>query len=194
MGAVSGSEGTSETSYSSNLSVLGRYSRPPTGKVSPKPLGGAQTDGPRCPTNLLKRRLLVATIALAVVTWYAFYHGWGENDGTMFAYDRLCANLGLVLITMAITCLVDLWYDHGSMDFPQSHTIAVKWFRKAVEQNHFEAESMMAVYYRAGWNLPQDLAESDKWSRRAKTHKKEHEQRRAEEPEKAAQEPDARGP
>ena len=58
MGAVSGSEGTSETSFSSILSVLGRYSCPPTGKVSPKPLGGAQTDGPRCPTNLLKRRLL----------------------------------------------------------------------------------------------------------------------------------------
>ena len=85
MGAVSGSEGTSETSYSSNLSVLGqkkhltilpiwwtgwirrRASQPvygyatgmfsSRGKVSPKPLGGAQTDGPRCPTNLLKRRL-----------------------------------------------------------------------------------------------------------------------------------------
>ena len=51
--------------------------------------------------------VLVATIALAVVAWYAFFHGWGENHDTMFAYDRLCANLSLGLIPMAITCLVD---------------------------------------------------------------------------------------
>ena len=50
---------------------------------------------------------LVATIALAVVAWYAYYHGWGENHGTMFAYDSLCANLSLWLITMAIMWLVD---------------------------------------------------------------------------------------
>ena len=50
---------------------------------------------------------LVATIALAMVAWYAFYHGWGENHGTMFAYDRLCANLSLWLIPTAIMCLVD---------------------------------------------------------------------------------------
>ena len=58
MGAVSVSEGTSEASDSSNLSVLGRCPRLPTGKVSPKPLGGAQTDGPASPANLLQRRLL----------------------------------------------------------------------------------------------------------------------------------------
>ena len=58
MGAVSGSEGMSETSDSSNLSVLGRYSRPPTGKVSPRSLSGAETDSPICPRNFLKRRLL----------------------------------------------------------------------------------------------------------------------------------------
>lgn len=50
---------------------------------------------------------LVATIALAVVAWYAFYYGWGENHGAMFAYDSLCASLSLWLIPMAITCLVD---------------------------------------------------------------------------------------
>lgn len=50
---------------------------------------------------------LVATIALAVVAWYALYHGWGENHGTMFAYDSLCANLSLLLISTAIMCLVD---------------------------------------------------------------------------------------
>ena len=50
---------------------------------------------------------LVATIALAVVARYALYHGWGENHGTMFAYDRICANLTLGLIPTAIMCLVD---------------------------------------------------------------------------------------
>ena len=50
---------------------------------------------------------LVATIALAVVAWYAYFHGWGENHGTMFAYDSLCANLSLLLVSTAIMCLVD---------------------------------------------------------------------------------------
>ena len=62
MGAVSGLDGTSEPSCSSIGSVVGRYSRPPTGKVSPKPLGGAQTDGPTSPENLLQRRLLVEAV------------------------------------------------------------------------------------------------------------------------------------
>ena len=55
----------------------------------------------------ISKLALVATIALGLVAWYAYYHGWGENHGTMFAYDRICANLSLWLIPTAIMCLVD---------------------------------------------------------------------------------------
>ena len=45
---------------------------------------------------------------------------------------------------------VGQWYETGVFGFPQSDTLALKWYRKAAEQNHYTAEFMLYQAYDLG--------------------------------------------
>ena len=51
---------------------------------------------------------------------------------------------------------------------PQDDAEAVKWYRKATEQGHAEAQYILGVMYAEGrQGVPQDYAEAVKWWRKA---------------------------
>ena len=50
---------------------------------------------------------------------------------------------------------------------PQSHVEAVRWYRKAAEQGHVDAQNNLGAMYAEGTGVPQDDAEAVKWLRKA---------------------------
>ncbi len=50
---------------------------------------------------------------------------------------------------------------------PQDYTEAVKWYRKAAEQDNARAQYYLGAIYRNGRGVPQDEAEAVKWFRKA---------------------------
>ncbi len=49
----------------------------------------------------------------------------------------------------------------------KDYSEAVKWFRKAAEQNHAQAQLYLAACYAGGEGVPTDLAEAARWARKA---------------------------
>jgi len=58
-------------------------------------------------------------------------------------------------------------YLSGGVSILQDFEESAKWYRKAADQGHAEAQSSLGVLYGYGWGVPQDLAESAKWWRKA---------------------------
>jgi TPR repeat protein len=52
----------------------------------------------------------------------------------------------------------------------QDHAEAVKWYRKAAEQGHADAQNNLGFCYEKGWGVEQDYAEAVKWYRKAADH------------------------
>jgi len=48
---------------------------------------------------------------------------------------------------------------------PLDDAEAVKWYRKAAEQGHAEAQYKLGLSYRYGVGVPEDAAESARWFR-----------------------------
>ena len=49
----------------------------------------------------------------------------------------------------------------------QDHSEAVKWYRKAAEQGHANAQNNLGWMYQNGWGIEQDYYEAVKWYRKA---------------------------
>ena len=63
---------------------------------------------------------------------------------------------------------IEGWYNKGVEFYEQSnYAEAVKWFRKAAEQGHADAQYHLGWCYRKGEGVPQDTAEAVKWWRKA---------------------------
>ena len=50
---------------------------------------------------------------------------------------------------------------------PQDYAEAVRWFRRAAEQEHPDAQYYLGLMYDKGRGVPQDYAEAVRWYRRA---------------------------
>src|SRR5208283_2142309 len=50
---------------------------------------------------------------------------------------------------------------------PQNYTAAIKWYRKAADQGHADAQFELGRIYRKGAGVPQDYAETVRWFRMA---------------------------
>lgn len=108
---------------------------------------------------------------------------------TMIAHERAAAGMMLVvqciranrlalmlllLLTAAVFQLpaqqdefrLGLLYERGE-GVPQDLVEAVKWYRKAAEHNHAEAQYTLAVHYAKGVGVAKDQVEAVKWYRRA---------------------------
>src|SRR5438067_13114399 len=59
-----------------------------------------------------------------------------------------------------------LRYDKGE-GVAQDHAEAVKWYRKAAEQNFAGAQYSLGVCYGKGEGVAKDQVEAEKWSRKA---------------------------
>jgi hypothetical protein len=64
------------------------------------------------------------------------------------------------------------WYQQGEKHYrgaeaPQNYAEAVKWYRKAAEQNHARAQVCLGLCYTCGVGVPEDDTEAAKWYRRA---------------------------
>ena len=57
-----------------------------------------------------------------------------------------------------------MYYDGEGV--PKKYKEAVKWFQKAAEQGHAEAQGMLGFLYYSGEGLPQDYVEAMKWYRK----------------------------
>ena len=57
-------------------------------------------------------------------------------------------------------------YDRGE-GVPMNSKEAVKWFRKAAEQGHAQAQNNLGDMYRTGEGVPMDSKEAVKWFRKA---------------------------
>jgi hypothetical protein len=53
------------------------------------------------------------------------------------------------------------------MQVPQDYDEAIKWYRKAAEQGHCEAEYAMGMSYSYGIGVDANPAEAQKWYRKA---------------------------
>ena len=60
-----------------------------------------------------------------------------------------------------------LWYLDGSNGVAEDSVEAAKWFRKAAEQGHALAQSMLGAMYYAGLGVTKDHAEMVKWVSKA---------------------------
>jgi CheY-like chemotaxis protein len=64
------------------------------------------------------------------------------------------------------------WYRTGEKYFfgreaPKDYTEAFKWYYKAAEHGHSEAQNSIGAYYERGLGIPKDYLEAVKWYRRA---------------------------
>ncbi len=60
------------------------------------------------------------------------------------------------------------WYEAGNRYYGnENYAEAVKWYRKAAEQGHAEAQYWLGVCYRWGWGIDEDKVEAVKWDRKA---------------------------
>ena len=59
------------------------------------------------------------------------------------------------------------FYDRGVGDLPQDSVEAVKWMRKAAEQNYAVGQYCLGLAYANGSGVPKDEAEAVKWFRKA---------------------------
>ena len=57
---------------------------------------------------------------------------------------------------------LDMMYKEGK-GVPQDDAEAVKWYRKAAEQGHADAQTILGMMYKEGKGVPQDDAEAVKW-------------------------------
>ena len=58
-------------------------------------------------------------------------------------------------------------FDFGKLGLEKNYTEAVKWFRKAAEQNNAAAQDNLGQCYAAGEGVEQDYAGAAKWYRKA---------------------------
>jgi TPR repeat protein len=68
-------------------------------------------------------------------------------------------------------CAMGEFYTYGLLGLTQSDTEAVKWYRKAAEQNEPEAQCNLGLCYESGHGVPKDEAEASKWYRKAADQK-----------------------
>jgi len=61
--------------------------------------------------------------------------------------------------------LAGLYYEGEGV--PQDYAEAAKWYRKAAEQGHDEAQYKLGSMYDRGEGVTQDFAEAIKWYRRS---------------------------
>jgi hypothetical protein len=57
-------------------------------------------------------------------------------------------------------------YDNGE-GVPENDAEAVRWFRKAADQGHDNAQSNLGIMYADGNGVPENDAEAVKWFRKA---------------------------
>jgi TPR repeat protein len=62
--------------------------------------------------------------------------------------------------------LVSLEFASGS-GVPRDDAEAAKWWRRAADQGHAEAQYYLALTYKAGTGAPLNYAEAMKWDRKA---------------------------
>ena len=58
-------------------------------------------------------------------------------------------------------------YYHGINGKPKNEAEAVKWYRKAAEQGHADAQTYLGYCYKSGQGVPKDYSEAVKWYRKA---------------------------
>jgi TPR repeat protein len=74
----------------------------------------------------------------------------------------------LALVPARANAEAEGWYRKGHSYFvSENYTEAVKWYRKAAEQNNADAQNALGVCYHNGDGVPQDYAEALKWYRSA---------------------------
>ena len=56
-----------------------------------------------------------------------------------------------------------VFYTDDSLGVPQDYAEAARWYRRAAEQGHVEAEVKLAVMYAYGYGVPKDRSETLKW-------------------------------
>ena len=64
-------------------------------------------------------------------------------------------------------------YDFGE-GVPENDAEAVKWYRKAADQGHAQAQSNLGVMYVKGEGVPENDAEAFKWYRKAADQGKQY--------------------
>jgi len=73
------------------------------------------------------------------------------------------------------------WYQQGEKYYfgegvPQNYAEAIKWYRKAAEQGHADAQFRLGICYGDGKGVPQDYTEAVKWLRKAAEQENAHAQ------------------
>ena len=58
-------------------------------------------------------------------------------------------------------------YHQGRGGLPQSHALAVEWYRKAADQGYAPAQHNLGCAYGKGQGVPQNLTEALRWFRKA---------------------------
>ena len=61
----------------------------------------------------------------------------------------------------------EIGYVAGFGDVPKDTVEAVKWYRKAADHGHIEAQNILGAMYQVGYGVPKDDAEAVKWFRKA---------------------------
>jgi hypothetical protein len=147
-------------------------------------------------TELPKETLLFLdgrTVKETLVTKFGFGEQSEENigeaeilalwQGTLQIENRLFKYIGwskpvdkiqnCVFLAHAVAdALLEIWcrkgqdYHFGN-NVPQNHAEAAKWFRKAAERGHENAQCWMGICYDRCYGLPQDFAEAAKWFQKA---------------------------
>jgi TPR repeat protein len=74
----------------------------------------------------------------------------------------------LALIPVRLNAEAKDWFEKGSSYFKtNNYTEAVRWYRKAAEQNYPLAQYDLGICYERGWGVAQDEVEALKWYRKA---------------------------
>jgi ribosomal protein S20 len=60
-------------------------------------------------------------------------------------------------------CGLGEFYERGSLGLPQDYVQAAKWYLKAAEQGHSQAQLYLGVLMAQGQGVEQNLAEAYKW-------------------------------
>ncbi len=74
---------------------------------------------------------------------------------------------GLGIIDSAVRLLVDEYYDKGILFGGTNAEEAVKWYRKAAEQGHADAQHDLGYAYDRGKGVPENKKEAVKWYKKA---------------------------
>src|ERR1019366_8036426 len=87
----------------------------------------------------------------------------GEADRRRLTDVRVKAEKG----DAQAQCEMGLAFDKGTNGVAKDDAEAVKWYRKAAEQNVALAQANLGVCYHTGQGVPEDEAEAVKWLRKA---------------------------